>query len=132
MRFDDSKQHIVYTKREGAKGSPGFPEQRSSGGRASKRWAGMSAPKPIRIKKDGKWVTYADYLRGAHWHRKRKEAFNYWGRVCMECGITDTMLQVHHTHYNDLWHEDVKDLRVYCRKCHEEEDRKRKNAKTNK
>ncbi len=129
MRFDDNKEYVKHGKKPNpVTGAEGVPSAKHSSVKASKRWAGMSAPKPKKIEKDGKWVTYGDYLRGAHWHRKRKEALNYWGYTCMSCGIKDTPLQVHHSHYDDLWKEEVTELRVYCGRCHKEQDEKRRNS----
>lgn len=87
--------------------------------KASKRWAGMASPKPPKINRNGKRIIYQDYLRSAHWHRIRKAALKYFGYRCCICLKKDRVLNVHHTHYDDLFNEKLEDLRVLCRPCHE-------------
>lgn len=75
----------------------------------------------------GKPMLYRDYLRTEHWAKKRKEALHYFGYRCCNCGAEDTKLNVHHTHYESLWKEDMIDLRVLCSKCHKKAHRRRCN-----
>ncbi|HEV8189473.1 MAG TPA: hypothetical protein VGP83_17090 [Pyrinomonadaceae bacterium] len=68
---------------------------------------------------------YAEYLQSEHWKRLRREAITDCPE-CFRCGIPrdlareiyDQDLHVHHKRYN-LWREDLSDLEVLCRRCHD-------------
>ena len=71
-------------------------------------------------KKPGKriWVeSYSDYLKSPHWLATRKDAMNYHGHKCADCGATG-LLEVHHLTYERLGCEKMKDLLVLCGTCH--------------
>lgn len=62
-------------------------------------------------------MDYSDYLLTPHWQAKRAEALEFYGYSCVICGGQPD--EVHHRHYNTLWHEDcAKDLIVLCNSCH--------------
>ena len=89
------------------------PKQKRQPPQRSKR----NRSKPV---KQGKrlWVeNYADYLKSPHWKAKRKEALEYHGRKCHDCGATQG-LEVHHLTYKGLGREKMRDLQVLCGDCH--------------
>jgi 5-methylcytosine-specific restriction endonuclease McrA len=64
------------------------------------------------------WVeNYGDYLKSPHWLATRKDALDYHGRKCADCGATEP-LEVHHVTYKRLGREKMKDLLVLCGACH--------------
>lgn len=44
----------------------------------------------------------------------------YYGHKCMKCGNPNE-LNVHHKHYKTLGNEDIGDLIVLCKRCHNDE-----------
>lgn len=60
---------------------------------------------------------YREYLQSKRWQQVRLTAFSFYGRICARCPAT-TDLQVHHRHYETLFHEGVGDLLILCRRCH--------------
>jgi hypothetical protein len=96
----------------------GFTTRPSRGKKkASPRWKGTKIPSSPKPK--GTQMPYKEYLRTGHWQKKRKKALQYFGYRCCQCSAEDVVLDVHHTHYEDLWREKLEDLRVVCRSCHE-------------
>ena len=74
----------------------------------------------LRNEKRGR-VQYREYIPSKKWKRKRKKAFEHYGRVCAICGATDVMLYVHHRTYRNLGHEPMEDLQILCLHCHEDQ-----------
>ena len=68
----------------------------------------------IRIAREN----YEWYLASDHWQALRRLALEHHGRACGQCGAT-TRLQVHHVNHRRLGYEELGDLRVVCRECHE-------------
>jgi hypothetical protein len=62
---------------------------------------------------------YEEYLESPQWKAFRKKAFAHYGRKCDRCPKTTT-LQIHHLHYNNIFHEELEDVRVLCKAHHEE------------
>lgn len=62
---------------------------------------------------------YHEYLKSPEWKEFRKKAFAHYGRKCSKCPATKT-LQIHHLHYNNIFHELIEDVIVVCKKHHEE------------
>lgn len=62
-------------------------------------------------------LPYRDYLETAHWQRTRRLAFERYGDRCVLCGHTGT--DVHHRTYERLGCEQLDDLIVLCRTCHD-------------
>lgn len=62
---------------------------------------------------------YQQYLLSDEWKEFRKKAFAHYGRKCDRCQKTTT-LQIHHLHYNNIFHEYLEDVRVLCKTHHEE------------
>lgn len=61
---------------------------------------------------------YDEYLLTPHWQEMRRKALRHnFGRCCA-CGNRED-LNVHHLNYDNLYHENVEDLSVLCRRCHE-------------
>ena len=118
---------------------PEIPKNRSrcqqilGNNKRCKNWAGMggycAAHRPNSLYQQnrtllsptGKPMRYRDYLRTAHWQKKREEALHYFGYRCCVCGIENVKLNVHHEHYDDLWKEKLIDLRVLCNDCHKKQ-----------
>ncbi len=63
-------------------------------------------------------VNYNAYLKSFHWQQTRQRKLLEVGRKCEECGSV-LELQVHHLHYRSLRCEQMADLQVLCRSCHE-------------
>ena len=53
------------------------------------------------------------------WQEKRQEVIDANGDECEVCGCS-VNLNVHHESYRNYGNEDLDDLVVLCRKCHEE------------
>lgn len=58
------------------------------------------------------------YLRSKHWRSLRAAKLEDVGHRCQRCRRRQE-LEVHHLHYQTLWHERLTDLEVLCRRCHE-------------
>ncbi len=58
------------------------------------------------------------YLKSDHWHKKRSEALKCAKGLCQLCN-NGKLLNVHHRTYENLGHEDIKDLTVLCKACHQ-------------
>lgn len=70
-----------------------------------------------KLHKENKKINYDDYLNDDHWKKTRSEALDRAGHRCQLC-CSKIKLNVHHNNYDNLWHEDPKDLIVLCRYCH--------------
>lgn len=70
---------------------------------------------------------YKEYLKTPGWQARRKEAFKYHGSMCASCFMPrwlaeiayDQDLHVNHLTYARRGHEDMDDLELLCRRCHE-------------
>lgn len=62
---------------------------------------------------------YRDYLLTDHWIGLRGAKIEDAGFRCERCK-RKSQLEVHHLHYNTLWHEKLTDLEVLCGRCHNE------------
>lgn len=65
-----------------------------------------------------KW--YRNYLQSEYWLQKRREALNFYGNKCCDCGTTKN-LNVHHVTYKNLGDEAMADLEILCGSCHQKE-----------
>ena len=82
----------------------------------SKRWLCDECEKYYQSLIDG--MDYRQYLRSDHWTTfaaKTKQQRT----TCEKCGNNE-QLQVHHLHYDTLFHEAAEDVLVLCKKCHSE------------
>jgi len=63
---------------------------------------------------------YLEYLQSEEWFAIRDKAFEFHGRICLDCS-TKRNLQIHHLRYPRVFgQEDIeKDLCVLCKKCHD-------------
>ena len=61
---------------------------------------------------------YEWYLSSAKWQGKRRLKLAEVGNKCEECGA-EGVLDVHHKTYARLGAEELADLEVLCRPCHE-------------
>jgi hypothetical protein len=64
------------------------------------------------------WTSYHEYIQSPEWRELRKIILDRDGNKCTQCGNTVT-LQVHHIHYENLFHERKEDLITLCNDCHE-------------
>lgn len=62
---------------------------------------------------------YKKYLSTKIWEWKRKEKLEEAKYKCQLCGKSNTELHVHHNNYDNLCFEEMSDLIVLCKKCHE-------------
>jgi 5-methylcytosine-specific restriction endonuclease McrA len=69
-----------------------------------------------RILKDR--ILYDQYINSNLWKNKRQYALAHYGVRCEDCGSTYS-LQVHHKTYINFGDEDIDDLSVLCRSCHD-------------
>ena len=60
---------------------------------------------------------YKEYLNSEHWKLVRKQKYSKKNRCCI-CGETSN-LNIHHLTYKNIGSEDLGDLRVMCKRCHE-------------
>ena len=70
---------------------------------------------PISVKKE--YSKYELYLHSEQWHLIKKWLFQIKGENCEICG-TNHGLQIHHLTYENLYHENIEDLKILCKKCH--------------
>ena len=63
---------------------------------------------------------YKAYMASDLWKNKRGELFLTKPRRCEKCGF-DGMVDVHHLHYGNIGNENLEDLQILCRDCHETE-----------
>lgn len=61
---------------------------------------------------------YKEYLKSEKWQKLRKTVFSERGKKCELC-LSSKNLHIHHLTYERIFNEDLKDLQVLCRKCHE-------------
>jgi len=64
------------------------------------------------------------YLRTTHWRYRASQARIAADFRCQDCGCRRTrnrfiVLDAHHMNYDNLWHEEARDLMVLCRRCHD-------------
>ena len=61
---------------------------------------------------------YAIYLTTEEWKEKRQKVFERDNYLCQGC-LTEKATQVHHTTYNNIFHELLFELVSICRNCHQ-------------
>lgn len=64
---------------------------------------------------------YPLYLQSNHWKEFRKQALEYYGRKCRECGTTEGIMHVHHITYENIGNESLEDVVILCQSCHYKE-----------
>jgi len=70
-------------------------------------------------------IKYKDYLQSEHWKMTRKKALDFYGRECNRCG-DKRYLNIHHKNYLNYGCEQMEDLEVVCKSCHQKiHDKKR-------
>lgn len=62
---------------------------------------------------------YYAYLESEQWRILRHRKFIQQGARCERCG--ELGRDVHHKHYRTLGRENLSDLELLCRPCHEQE-----------
>lgn len=62
---------------------------------------------------------YRNYLHSNHWKAVRSQKLKEVNHTCEGCGVNYAQLEVHHTHYNSLGNESMRDLQALCRDCHQ-------------
>lgn len=68
---------------------------------------------------------YYNYLISPEWKEFRRKALAHYGNKCSKCARTKS-LQVHHLHYNNIFHEQLEDVVILCKLHHEEAHNKKK------
>lgn len=68
---------------------------------------------------------YDKYMKSARWRNIRKDMLKMAGNICQDCRRPSATLEVHHLTYDRFGHEAMSDLRVLCKRCHDEADEKR-------
>ena len=63
-------------------------------------------------------MPYSEYLRSLEWQKIREEKLKQAGRYCHACRRLG-LLEVHHNFYGHLADEDMSDLFIFCRSCHQ-------------
>jgi hypothetical protein len=71
------------------------------------------------------FIGYSAYIKSYSWKKKRLLAIEKLGRKCQKCGKESLPLDVHHKHYQTLYHERLVDVEILCSLCHQIEDKKR-------
>jgi len=64
-------------------------------------------------------MPYAEYLKTPEWMVTRKIVKQRAGYRCERCSRPDTEWNVHHLTYERRGYEDLNDLVLLCRRCHE-------------
>ena len=76
--------------------------------------------------RDVDWrIKYEKHLKSAQWKNTRRDLFRLRGQKCEVCKMLSPNLEIHHLNYKRMGHELPSDLKIVCKKCHAEEDRKR-------
>lgn len=60
---------------------------------------------------------YQDYLSSPEWKLKREKVISRCLNVCERCH-SNTVEQVHHLTYENIFNEPLEDLMGLCRECH--------------
>lgn len=81
----------------------------------------------VRIK-ELKTMPYSEYLQTSEWQEKRKKALKYALYRCQMCNAAEH-LDVHHRTYERRGNEDIEDLTVLCRSCHDHFHKRTSNEK---
>ncbi len=72
---------------------------------------------------------YWQRIHAASWFTLKREIIRAQGGKCYDCGRIE-MLELHHLHYRNLWHEQYeRDVIGLCKQCHREADTLRKLSK---
>jgi len=78
----------------------------------------MAIKKSIAVKsKSERIAKYHEYLKSPEWEIVRQMMFRLRGEKCELCG-SESFIQVHHLHYQNIFDERPDDLQVVCRSCH--------------
>jgi len=64
-------------------------------------------------------VSHRAYILSEEWRELSLLTRKRDGYRCKQCGATSN-LNVHHLHYNTLYHETLEDLVTVCQPCHKE------------
>lgn len=59
-----------------------------------------------------------EYLNSPHWQQVRQQKLSQVGYRCQSCGRQIDHPDVHHLNYKNVGHENMSDLQVLCRHCH--------------
>ena len=70
-------------------------------------------------------IGYDRYINSEMWKNKARYAKYKKGPDCERCGKKNCVLEVHHKHYNTLYHERLEDVEVLCDVCHPKADQER-------
>lgn len=65
---------------------------------------------------------YSKYLLSPEWGLIRQRLFTERGKKCERCS-SNKILQIHHLTYERIFKEEMSDLLILCKKCHEKEHR---------
>ena len=66
-------------------------------------------------------LTYKQYLAGPHWQdvRRRFWSSSLHDGKCYACAVSGVTLEIHHKTYRRIGAEDLHDLCLLCRGCHQ-------------
>lgn len=72
------------------------------------------------------------YYKTPHWQQFSRQAKDFSGNHCSDCGIDEdearregNYLHVHHKNYDNVGNENLEDVEVLCRRCHNEKHGRR-------
>ena len=68
-------------------------------------------------------MNYHQQIKHPNWQKKRLEVLEIYEYTCMECGVKDQELHVHHPVYKRgamIWEYEADELRCLCHKCHKD------------
>jgi 5-methylcytosine-specific restriction endonuclease McrA len=68
---------------------------------------------------------YKKYIGSAKWRNIRNALFKMRGKKCEACGFGSASLEVHHLTYERFGNENLADLKILCKPCHDKADRER-------
>lgn len=81
----------------------------------------LKSLKKERLKKRD---SYHKYLNSAGWKQFRQEALCFYNNECGVCG-SHQYLDVHHKHYKTIFKEQLSDVMILCRGCHQKEHKRK-------
>jgi 5-methylcytosine-specific restriction endonuclease McrA len=71
-------------------------------------------------------ASYWQRIHSASWITLKNAIIQEQGGHCYRCGVIE-VLELHHLHYRNLWHEEFeRDVVALCKKCHLVADNERK------
>lgn len=82
-----------------------------------KKKKAKQSPKKIVVQQKTQRQLYHEYLNSEDWKERRDKFREYYGNKCIFCK-SETNLNMHHLHYDNIGNETTNDVVCLCRDCH--------------